>query len=570
MGMVAVLTLTATGIYADSKGEGKNHNFAVARNLETFSAIYKSLDMMYVDTLDADVTVGYGINAMLHSLDPYTEYYPASDMKDLKQMLTGKYAGIGALIKKDLRTGQVVIDELYEGMPAAEAGLRKGDVILAVDDTSMVDKEVAYVSSHLRGEPGTTFLLKVKRVQGGSNASLVQRGAKVKRETLKIKITRRAIQLPSVPYYGMINDSVGYVVLTQFTEDCSRDVRRALIDMRGKGMKGLVFDLRGNGGGALQEAIKITGMFVPKGTTLVTTKGKLKRSNKVYVTEQEPLDTVMPIVVLVNESSASASEITAGSLQDLDRAVIMGTRTYGKGLVQQTVDLPHDGSLKLTVSKYYIPSGRCIQAVNYKHTGGGYREHIPDSLTREFKTRKGRTVRDGGGIMPDIEVKPDTMTNLTMYLFRGALDSTEVVHYYVTDYVNSHERIAPVEDFHITESDYADFKRRVMESGFKYDRETSKVYDKLVEIAKFEGYYDDAKGEFEALERKLQHNLERELDNNREMITHMLEQEIITAYYYQRGKIACMLREDTQVKRAVEELRTISSQSSSHLCHSSQ
>ena len=561
MGMVAVLTLTATGIYADSKGEGKNHNFAVARNLETFSAIYKSLDMMYVDTLDADVTVGYGINAMLHSLDPYTEYYPASDMKDLKQMLTGKYAGIGALIKKDLRTGQVVIDELYEGMPAAEAGLRKGDVILAVDDTSMVDKEVAYVSSHLRGEPGTTFLLKVKRVQGGSNASLVQRGAKVKRETLKIKITRRAIQLPSVPYYGMINDSVGYVVLTQFTEDCSRDVRRALIDMRGKGMKGLVFDLRGNGGGALQEAM---------GTTLVTTKGKLKRSNKVYVTEQEPLDTVMPIVVLVNESSASASEITAGSLQDLDRAVIMGTRTYGKGLVQQTVDLPHDGSLKLTVSKYYIPSGRCIQAVNYKHTGGGYREHIPDSLTREFKTRKGRTVRDGGGIMPDIEVKPDTMTNLTMYLFRGALDSTEVVHYYVTDYVNSHERIAPVEDFHITESDYADFKRRVMESGFKYDRETSKVYDKLVEIAKFEGYYDDAKGEFEALERKLQHNLERELDNNREMITHMLEQEIITAYYYQRGKIACMLREDTQVKRAVEELRTISSQSSSHLCHSSQ
>ena len=581
MGMVAVLTLTATGIYADSKGEEKNHNFAVARNLETFSAIYKSLDMMYVDTLDADVTVGYGINAMLHSLDPYTEYYPASDMKDLKQMLTGKYAGIGALIKKDLRTGQVVIDELYEGMPAAEAGLRKGDVILAVDDTSMVDKEVAYVSSHLRGEPGTTFLLKVKRVQGGSNASLVQggsnaslvqrgskvqgvqdaslvqRGAKVKRETLKIKITRRAIQLPSVPYYGMIDDSIGYVVLTQFTEDCSRDVRRALIDMRGKGMKGLVFDLRGNGGGALQEAIKITGMFVPKGTTLVTTKGKLKRSNKVYVTEQEPLDTVMPMVVLVNESSASASEITAGSLQDLDRAVIMGTRTYGKGLVQQTVDLPHDGSLKLTVSKYYIPSGRCIQAVNYKHTGGGYREHIPDSLTREFKTRKGRTVRDGGGIMPDIEVKPDTMTNLTMYLFRGALDSTEVVHYYVTDYVNSHERIAPVEDFHITESDYADFKRRVMESGFKYDRETSKVYDKLVEMAKFEGYYDDAKGEFEALERKLQHNLERELDNNREMITHMLEQEIITAYYYQRGKIAQMLKADTQVKRAVETLKGV-------------
>jgi carboxyl-terminal processing protease len=352
----------------------------------------------------------------------------------------------------------------------------------------------------------------------------------------------------------MMSDSIGYVVLTQFTENCARDFRRALVDMRGKGMQGLVFDLRGNGGGSLQEAIKIVNMFVPKNVTLVTTKGKLKRSNHTYKTEQEPLDSIMPVVVLVNEGSASASEITAGSLQDLDRAVIMGARTYGKGLVQQTVDLPHDGSLKLTVSKYYIPSGRCIQAINYKHTGGGYREHIPDSLTKEFKTKGGRIVRDGGGIKPDIEAKPDTLTNIAMYLFRGSLDSTEVVHYYVVDYINSHESIAQPEEYKLSDEEFADFKQRVIKSGFKYDRETSKEYKKLVEFAKFEGYYDDAKAEFDALEKKLEHNLERELDKNRDIICQLLEQEIVTAYYHQKGRIANMLRTDTQVRKAKELL----------------
>ena len=526
---------------------GDNHNFAVARNLETFSNIYKNLDLMYVDTLDADVTVTNGINAMLRSLDPYTEYYPASEMKDLKQMLTGKYAGIGALIKKNLKTGRVMIDELYEGMPAETAGLKVGDAIIAVDDSTMVGKDVSYVSSHLRGEPGTTFMIKIER-------TAKDKKGKDKTQTLSMKITRKAIQLPSVPYYGMMSDSIGYVVLTQFTENCARDFRRALVDMRGKGMQGLVFDLRGNGGGSLQEAIKIVNMFVPKNVTLVTTKGKLKRSNHTYKTEQEPLDSIMPVVVLVNEGSASASEITAGSLQDLDRAVIMGARTYGKGLVQQTVDLPHDGSLKLTVSKYYIPSGRCIQAINYKHTGGGYREHIPDSLTKEFKTKGGRIVRDGGGIKPDIEAKPDTLTNIAMYLFRGSLDSTEVVHYYVVDYINSHESIAKPEEYKLSDEEFADFKQRVIKSGFKYDRETSKEYKKLVEFAKFEGYYDDAKAEFDALEKKLEHNLERELDKNRDIICQLLEQEIVTAYYHQKGRIANMLRTDTQVRKAKELL----------------
>ncbi|MBR4651048.1 MAG: S41 family peptidase [Prevotella sp.] len=549
--LIGILLMAVTSAMGEEK---KNHNFTVAKNMDTFTAIYKNLDLMYVDTLDADVTIGNGIQSMLRSLDPYTEYYPASEMKNLKQMLTGKYAGIGALIKKDLSTGNVVIDEPYEGMPADEAGLKKGDVIVAVDDTTMLGKDVSYVSSHLRGDPGTTFKLTYET--GASslrNANATKRG---KATTKTVMITRKAIQLPSVPYYGFINgNKIGYLVLTQFTENCARDVRRALVDMRSKGMESLILDLRGNGGGSLQEAIKIVNMFVPKGETIVTTKGKIKRTNNVYKTEQEPLDTVMPVVVLVNGNSASASEITAGSLQDLDRATIMGTRTYGKGLVQQTVELPHDGSLKLTVSKYYIPSGRCIQAINYKHTGGGYKEHIPDSLTKEFKTRKGRIVRDGGGIKPDIEVKADSLPNIALYLGQGGLDSTEVAFHYVVDYINSHPTIAPAEDFRLSDADYADFKQRVLKSGFKYDRETSKEYKKLVEFAKFEGYYDDAKAEFEALEKKLQHNLERELDNNREVISQMLEQDIVAHYYYQRGAIANMIQRDKVVCEAIALLR---------------
>lgn len=524
----------AAGRQQQSANNAKNHNYDVARQLEIFSAIYKQLDMMYVDTLDPEVTIGNGIRAMLQSLDPYTEYYPAEQVNELRSMLTGKYAGIGAVIKHDMKQDRIVIDEPYEGMPATEAGLRKGDVILSIDDSTMIGKSVTYVSSHLRGNPGTTFVLKI------------QRDGKI----LKKKITRKTIQMPCVPYYGLIGDGVGYLMLTQFTDDCSRDIRRALVDMRQQGMKSLVFDLRNNGGGSLSEAIKIVNMFVPKGTTLVTTKGKIKRSNNEYKTEQEPLDTIMPTVVLTNGNSASASEITAGSLQDLDRAVIMGTRTYGKGLVQLPVDLPHNGNLKLTTSKYHIPSGRCIQAINYKHTGGGYKEHIPDSLTHEFRTKGGRIVRDGGGIKPDIEVKADSLPNIAYYLQQSGMDSTEVMFQYVVDYIRQHPTIAPAEEFSLTDADYEEFKRRVVESGFKYDRETSKSFDELIEIAKFEGYYNDAKQEFEALKSKLSHNLQRELDNNRAVIQRLLENDIITAYYYQRGAIAHSLKSDTPIKEA--------------------
>ena len=518
--MKKILTIIILAVSLSAPAQ-KNHNYDVARNLEIFSAIYKNLNMMYVDTLDASEVVGTGIKAMLRSLDPYTEYYASDEVKNLKQMLTGKYAGIGAIVRKNLKTGNVCIDEPYFGMPAQEVGLRKGDEIISIDDSTMVGKDVSYVSSHLRGDAGSTFLLVYKR-PGEKKES-------------KVKVKRRAIQLPSVPYYGMLDENVGYIALNQFTEGCSQDVRRAFIELRQQGMKGFVFDLRNNGGGSLQEAIKIVNMFVPKGITLVTTKGKMKKVNHSYKTDAQPIDTVMPVVVMVNGNTASASEITAGSLQDLDRAVVFGTRTYGKGLVQVPMDLPHNTSMKLTTSKYYIPSGRCIQAINYKHTGGGYKEHIPDSLTHVFHTANGREVRDGGGIKPDVEFKGDTIPNIAVYLASSGLDSTEVMFNWVVDYIMKHDSIAKPEEFRLSESEWKDFSKAVVDAGFKYDRETVKIYDELIKVAKMEGYYDDNKEEFEALKAKLSHNLSRELEKNERQIRRVLEADIITAYYYQKG-----------------------------------
>ena len=546
--IIIILCLLAVGL-SSTADKNSDHNYSVTRNMEIFSSIYKHLDMMYVDTLDADVTVGAGIRAMLRSLDPYTEYYPPEDVKDLKTLLTGKYAGIGALIKHDMRNECVIIDEPYEGMPAAEAGLKKGDVIVAVDDTLMKGKTVSEVSAMLRGEPGTSFIIKIQRPQPLSGKS----------KTMKIKVTRRSIQLPCVPYYGLLpqsgDEKVGYLLLTQFTDDCARDVRRALVDMRSQGMKSLIFDLRDNGGGSLNEAVKIVNMFVRKGETIVNTRGKLKRSFNEYKTTSEPLDTVMPIVMLVNRNTASASEITAGSLQDLDRAVILGTRTYGKGLVQIPVDLPHDASLKVTISKYYIPSGRCIQAINYKHTGGGYKENIPDSLTHEFKTRGGRTVRDGGGIKPDVEMKGDSLASITAGLFSTGADSTEVVTQYVVNYVAKHPTIAAPSEFRLTDADYDEFKAMVINSGFKYDLGTGKMFDELVKVAQIEGRYSEAQAEFDALKAKLSNNLPADLDRHREVIQSLLEENIVTCYYYQRGAAESMLKYDKQVKRALELLK---------------
>lgn len=519
----------------------KDHNFKVAKNLETFSAIYKYLDLMYVDTLNADEVVGNGINYMLHSLDPYTVYYPEDKVKDLDLMISGKYAGIGAVIRYNFAIKNTIIDQPYENMPASEAGLKKGDIILAIGDSSMVGKDVSYVSNRLRGDAGSRFVLTIKRPSTGKK--------------MKFKITRRSIQLPAVPYYGLQDDGVGYLNLNSFTTDCSKDVRRAFLDMKKQGMKSLVLDLRNNGGGSLQEAINIVNMFVPKGITLVKTIGKIERANKEYQTTVEPIDTVMPIVVLVNDETASASEITSGSLQDLDRAVILGTRTYGKGLVQVSMDLPYNANLKLTTSKYYIPSGRCIQAINYKHSNGGYTEHVPDSLTHVFYTADGREVRDGGGIKPDIEVQPDSLPNIAFYLTSSGRDSSEVMLNWELKYLSTHPTIAPAKNFVISDADYADFKQAVLKSGFKYDRESKKYLEGLVKLARFEGYYDDAKPEFDALEKKLNHNIAKDLDYNKQTLKQLLTSDLVSAYYYQRGSMENSLQFDKQWKRAVELLK---------------
>ena len=519
----------------------RDHDFKTAKNMDIFNSIYKNLDLMYVDTLDAEEVVGNGIKAMLGSLDPYTTYYPEEKVNELKNMLTGKYAGVGAVVRYNFQLQRVCISEPYENMPAAEVGLKKGDIILSIDDEDMTNKDVAYVSDHLRGDPGTSFIIKVKRPSTG--------------KTLKMKITRRTIQMPFLPYYGMLEGGFGYINFNSFTDNCAKDVRRAFIDLKKQGAKGLVFDLRNNGGGSVSEAVSIINMFLPKGKTVLKMQGKLQRSNKEYKTSVEPVDSVMPMVVLVNGNSASASEIMSGSLQDYDRAIILGTRTYGKGLVQTTMDLPYNGQMKLTTAKYYIPSGRCVQALNYKHSKGGYVEHVPDSLTKVFYTANGREVRDGGGVKPDVEVKPDSLPNIAFYL-AGARDSNEVMLNYEVDYIAKHPTIAPAKDFALTDADYDEFKARVLKADFKYDRETEKYLKDLEKLAKFEGYYDDAKPEFEALKKKLSHNVAKDLDYNKEYIKQLLENEIVAAYYFQAGAIQNSLRYDKQIKEAVKLLNS--------------
>ena len=523
----------------------KNHNFEVSKNLEIFNNLFKQLDLYYVDTLDADKLVKTATGSMLNTLDPYTEYYPDDERDDLKQMLTGKYAGIGSLIHYSKNEDRCIISEPFENMPAAEGGLKAGDVILSIagkefgpKGSQNTNEFTESVSNALRGEPGTSFIVKIQRP-----------GEDKPRE---IKLTRRAIKTPPISYYGMIAENTGYIYLSSFPEGAATDVRRAVIDLKQKGAKQLVLDLRNNGGGSMQEAIDLVNLFIGKGKTVVELKGKIKSANETYKTQREALDSDIPLAVLVNGNTASSSEITAGTLQDYDRAVVIGTRTYGKGLVQQTRPLPYDGVLKLTTSRYYIPSGRCIQAIDYSHrAANGAVNRIPDSLTNVFHTAAGRPVRDGGGIMPDSVVKVDSVANIVLYLNPGMITS-DVLFNFVTEYTHRHATIDPPEKFDISDEEYENFKRYAKEHNFTYDRQSVKLLDNLKKVAKFEGY--DVAEDIKALEAKLTHNEDYDFEHWKPEIKKLLNNEIMLRYYYRRGLIRNSLNNDKTLDTALAVL----------------
>ncbi len=515
-----------------------DRNFQIAKNLDIFNSIVKELDLFYVDTIQPEKTIREGIDAMLYSLDPYTAYYPEDDQSELEQMVKGTYGGIGSVITWNDKLKRSMIAEPYEGMPAAVSGLKAGDILMEIDGEDLAGKNNAEVSEMLRGQVGTSFRLKVQRPG--------------KKKPLEFNIVRRSIQLPLIPYYAKLDSAVGYINLSSFSGNPSKEFKEAFLDLRRQGIRSLVIDLRNNGGGLLDEAIEIANFFVPRGKTLVTTKGKIKQSSNVYKTLRQPLDLDIPLAVLVNSGTASSSEILAGSLQDLDRAVIVGNRTYGKGLVQTTRALPYGGTMKVTTSKYYIPSGRCVQAIDYAHRNeDGSVGRIPDSLTTVFHTAAGREVRDGGGVTPDIQVEQEKLPNILFYLVND-----NQIFDYATQYCLKHDRIATPEDFVVTDKDYADFKEMVMKTDFKYDQQSEKLLKSLKEMAEFEGYLAGASAEFDALEKKLTHNLDHDLDYFAKDIKMMIAIEIIKRYYYQRGAIIEQLKDDDDLEAAIKVLNS--------------
>ena len=522
-----------------------DRNFQISKNLDIFNSIFKELDMFYVDTVNAEKMIQTGVEGMLSLTDPYTEYYPEEEVSSLKEMTTGKYGGIGAAIRYYEAKDRIAVVEPTEGMPAAEAGVKAGDIILSVGGKEMVRGDMkpqefsSKVSEALRGEPGTSFVLKVLRPF--KNDSTV----------MEFKITRKNIRTNPVPYYGMVKDSIGYLALSSFTENSAKDFKKAFIELKQKGAKSLIIDLRDNGGGSLSEAVDIVNLYVPKGQEIVVTKGKVRQAQGSYKTQNEPVDTQIPLAVLVNGATASASEIVSGSLQDLDRAVVIGSRTFGKGLVQTIRPLPYNGTLKVTTSKYYIPSGRCIQAIDYaKKNADGSVARTPDSLTTVFHTAAGREVRDGGGIRPDIEVKGDKIPNIVFYLMND-----DLIFDYATQYCWDHPTLASVDDFKLTDADYEAFKKLVKSRNFTYDRQSEKMLKSLKEIAEFEGYMTEAAEEFKALEKKLNHNLDRDLDYFAKPIKEYISQEIVTRYFYQRGAVMERLKDDTDLEKAIEVLQ---------------
>lgn len=508
-----------------------NRDFEIAKNMEIFGSVYREVHSYYVDESQPGSLIKEGIDGMLESLDPYTVYIPESDIEDYRFMTTGQYGGIGSLIR--YKNEFTYITDPYEGYPAQKAGLMAGDKIIEIDGKSIKGLSTEEVSRFLKGQAGTS--VKVKVIRQGQN------------QPIEKTLIREEVKIKDVPYFGMINEEVGYIKLTGFTNTASSEVKAAFRELKSKGMKSLIFDLRGNGGGLLTEAVNIVNIFVPRGQEIVSQKGRIEGMNMVYHAKEEPLDTEIPLTVLIDEGSASASEIVSGAIQDLDRGIVIGKRSYGKGLVQQTKQLPYNSMIKLTVAKYYTPSGRCIQKLDYSHKDGrGKATVFADSLIKKFKTKNGREVFDARGIDPDIEIEEREYAKITATLF-----ARDFLFDFATTYRLKKEKIAAAKEFRLTENEYEDFMAFVNQGKLEYKTDSEIKMEELKKVAERERYFEDVKTEFEALEKSLHPDQNADLVKFREEIKEFLENEIVSRYYYQNGRVEISLRDDPYITESV-------------------
>ncbi len=512
----------------------KDSNFAIAKNLDIFYTLFREMNMIYVDETDPEQMIKTAIDAMLKKLDPYTVYIPESKIEDYKFMTTGQYGGIGAMIRKS--GDYILIAEPYENFPAAKAGLQAGDKIIKIDNIDIKGKNVEQMSELLKGEPGSAFKMLIERPG--------QEG------TITFEVEREKIQIPPVPYYGMMNDSIGYFLLTSFNQSAYQEVKKAVTALEKQGAKALIFDLRGNPGGLLIQSVNIVNLFVDKGNDVVYTKGRVSQWDKSYKTRVEALYPNIPMAVLVNSGSASASEIVSGCMQDLDRAVVVGSRTFGKGLVQTTRPLSYNTQLKVTTAKYYIPSGRCIQALDYSHRNeDGSVGKVPDSLITEYQTKNKRLVYDGGGVLPDISVEQEKMSSIAF-----SLVANNYIFDYATEYKQKHSQIADAKDFKLSDQAYDDFIQWLKDKDLEYESVSENRLEELIEAAKEESYYEHSKAQFDSLRNTLTADREKDLSIFKPQIIRLLEDEIVTRYHYQKGSIENMIQQDKVVLKALQIL----------------